>query len=242
MSARPTVRASVTTLAAAAILVGGANLATYAASGHPLILGHSNSATGTTSLKNIGRGPALNLNSAKSSPPLVVNSSKMVKNLNANQVGGLTAAQLSPAIATYRLGTSGGTLSNDQHLFQINAPKGNVEFTMTGLWTSDNSADTMQCLIIDKGLLTSTSDITKVYAVTSKSSTSTDEPVINQTGFAHFPRGAKLIFGCITTGDAGVVTLAHPITFTFQNVNQQFKHGSSITIGPRSPIRALTGR
>jgi hypothetical protein len=81
MFRRPSIRASVTTLPAAGILVGGANLASYAATGHPLILGHANSAVGTTALKNVGRGPALSLNSAKSSSPLVVNSSKLVKHL-----------------------------------------------------------------------------------------------------------------------------------------------------------------
>jgi hypothetical protein len=55
----------VTTLAAAAVLVGGAELASYAATGDPLILGHANSAGITTSLKNLGRGPALSLNSSK---------------------------------------------------------------------------------------------------------------------------------------------------------------------------------
>ena len=239
MFRRPSVRASVTTIAAATILVGGANLAAYAASGHPLILGHSNSAGTTTKLKNLGRGPALSLNSARSVPPLVVNSSKMVRHLNANKVGGLTVSQLNPAISTYKLGSSGGVLTNDQHLFQINAPKGNTEFTMTGIWTSDTSTDNMQCVIIDKALLASPSDITKIYALTVKSQTSTDEAVINQTGFAHFPSGHQLIFGCITTGDTGVVQLAQPITFTFEKVNQVVKHAPSTTIGPKHAVTRL---
>jgi hypothetical protein len=236
MFRRPSIRTSVTTLAAAAILVGGANVATFAASGHPLILGHANSAGTTTALKNLGRGPALSLNSAKSSPPLVVNSSKMVKHLNANEVGGLTVSQLNPTIATYKLGFPGGTLSNDQHLFQINAPRGNTEFTMSGVWTSDNSTDSMQCLIIDKALLASPSDITKIYAVSSKTGTSPDGPIINETGFAHFPTGHKLIFGCVTSSDTGNVRTAQPITFTFQNVNQKVKHAQSTTIGPKNAV------
>lgn len=236
MFRRPSIRTSLTTLAAAAILVGGANAATYAASGHPLILGHSNSAGTTTSLKNLGRGPALSLNSAKSVPPLVVNSSKMVKHLNANKVGGLTVSQLNPAVTTYKLGFAGQTLTNDQHLFQITAPKGNTEFTMTGIWTSDNTADTMQCLIVDKQLLASPSDITKIYALTVKTNASTDGPIVNQTGFAHFPSGHKLLFGCITSGDTGNVRLAQPMTFTFENVNQKVKHAPSTTIGPKHAI------
>jgi hypothetical protein len=107
MLRRPSVRASVTTLAAAGILVGGANLATYAATGHPLILGHANSAGTTTGLKNLGRGPALSLNSSKHSPPLTVNSSKMVKHLNADKLDGLNGAQLQTTAYRYAVPTSG---------------------------------------------------------------------------------------------------------------------------------------
>ena len=51
---RPSLRATVTTLAAAAVLVGGAQLTSYAATGHPLLIGKSNSGVGTTTLKNAG--------------------------------------------------------------------------------------------------------------------------------------------------------------------------------------------
>jgi hypothetical protein len=239
MFRRPSVRASVTTIAAATILVGGANLAAYAASGHPLILGHSNSAGTTTKLKNAGRGPALSLNSARSVPPLVVNSSQMVKHLNSNKVGGLTAAQLNPAITTYRLGSPGVTLTNAQHLFEIKAPKGNIRLGMSGIWTSTVNTDSMECLVIDKALLTSPSDITKIYALTIKTGSSTDGPVINDTAYAHFPSGARLIFGCTTEGDTGVVQLAQPITFTFEKVNQVVKHAPSTTIGPKHAVTRL---
>ena len=48
MPRRPSLRSIVTTLAAAVVLVGGASLASYAATGHPLVLGHANKAVGTT--------------------------------------------------------------------------------------------------------------------------------------------------------------------------------------------------
>jgi hypothetical protein len=128
MIGRPSLRASVTTLAAAALLVGGANLASYAATGKPLILGHANKAGSTTSLKNTGRGPALSLNSIKSAPPIKVNSSKMVKHLNANKVGGKTAAQLNPSVWRYHLGTTNATLTpNGEHLFTTSLPKGTYQ-------------------------------------------------------------------------------------------------------------------
>src|SRR3954468_20543114 len=102
MFRRPSLRAALTTVAAAGVLVTGVGLTSYAATGQAFVLGHSNNAGGTTSLKNTGRGPALSLNSIRAAPPLVVNSKKMVKNFNANMVGGKTVAQLSPKMMRVR--------------------------------------------------------------------------------------------------------------------------------------------
>ena len=81
-------------VAAAVVLVGGANLAAYAANGHPILLGHSNSETKTATVTNTGKGAALSLKSRTSSPPLQVNSSKVVKHLNADAVDGASASAL----------------------------------------------------------------------------------------------------------------------------------------------------
>ena len=86
---------------AAVVLVGGANLAAYAASGHPLLLGQPNSASHTTTVTNTGKGAALSLHSSKKSPPLAVNSTKTVKNLNADTVDGLHAKALTTNAITY---------------------------------------------------------------------------------------------------------------------------------------------
>src|SRR4249919_2155016 len=95
---------------AAVVLVGGANLAAYAANGHPLLLGGSNSKTKTASVSNTGKGPALSLHTSKKSPPLAVNSSKVVKHLNADKVGGKSAKDLQTQATTWSI-PSGPTLS-----------------------------------------------------------------------------------------------------------------------------------
>ena len=93
---------------AAVVLVGGANLAAYAANGHPLLLGGSNSETKTASVTNTGSGAALSLHTSKSSPPLAVNSSKVVKHLNADTVDGKQRRRPSPTnVFTYNV--PGGT-------------------------------------------------------------------------------------------------------------------------------------
>jgi hypothetical protein len=81
-------------LIAALVLVGGVNLAAYAANGKPLLLGGSNSETKPAAVKNSGSGPALSLTSKSSSPSLAVSSSKVVTHLNADMVDGLHSSQL----------------------------------------------------------------------------------------------------------------------------------------------------
>ena len=75
------------------VVVGGIGIAT-ATNGGSLVLGQSNSATHTTTLKDT-KGSPLSLVTKKSKPPLTVNSKALVKNLNAGELGGLSATQLS---------------------------------------------------------------------------------------------------------------------------------------------------
>jgi hypothetical protein len=74
------------------VAVGGLGVAA-AANGGSLTLGHSNSATKTTTLKD-SKGTPLSLSGKKTSPPLKVNSSVKVKHLNADEVDGLSAGKL----------------------------------------------------------------------------------------------------------------------------------------------------
>jgi hypothetical protein len=79
---------------AAVVLVGGANLAAYAANGHALLLGQANKESKTATVANTGKGAALSLKTSKKSPPLTVTSSKVVKHLNADSVDGAAASAL----------------------------------------------------------------------------------------------------------------------------------------------------
>jgi hypothetical protein len=231
MSIRPSLRVGLTTVAASVILVSGAGLASYAATGNAFVLGHANKAGATTSLKNTGRGPALSLNSIKSAPPITLNSSKMVKHLNANMVGGMTAKTLN-GYDLYKLGTPGGTISTDPHIFTIKPPTGYVHYSLTGIWTSTTSTDNLTCLIFDKRFLTDSSNIAYIYAEFSHSVSDPDAPFINQQGFAKFTKSQRLLIGCETSG-TGPFQIAQPITFAFHAVGAAIKHGT-----PFSPKNA----
>ena len=75
-------------LLAAVLLVGAANLGAYAATGGPLLLGKSNTASKTTTLKTTGNGAALSLKSKAGKAPLKVSNSTKVAKLNADLVDG----------------------------------------------------------------------------------------------------------------------------------------------------------
>jgi hypothetical protein len=74
------------------LTIAGAGIAA-AANGGSLILGHSNAATATTTLRD-SHGTPLSLVGKASAPPLKVSSAKQVNHLNASLLGGKSAAQL----------------------------------------------------------------------------------------------------------------------------------------------------
>jgi hypothetical protein len=83
-----------------ALSVAGVGVAT-AANGGSLVLGHSNTATHTTTLAD-SRGTPLALKAKPGHPPLTVNSKALVKHLNADELDGSSASGLA---------TSGGGAS-----------------------------------------------------------------------------------------------------------------------------------
>jgi hypothetical protein len=77
-----------------AVVVGGAGFAD-AATGGNFILGKANSETSTARLSN-SKGTPLKLFASANVAPLAVNRTALVANLNANYLGGLSAANLQP--------------------------------------------------------------------------------------------------------------------------------------------------
>ena len=100
-------RTAITVLAAAVILVGGANLAAYASNGHPLLLGRNNVESATAKVKNTGAGAALALTSKPKFPSLTVSSSKRVKHLNADKIDNLDGSQVQNKAYRYAVPASG---------------------------------------------------------------------------------------------------------------------------------------
>lgn len=98
-------------LLAAVLLAGAANLGAYAATGGPLLLGKSNAASKTTTLKTTGNSAALSLKSKKNKAPLKVSNSTKVTKLNADLVDGLGGEALKTTSYVFDLTAIGITNS-----------------------------------------------------------------------------------------------------------------------------------
>lgn len=109
-------------------LLLGLDHVAYAANGKSLLLGRSNSATKTTTIKN-SHGTPLYLKGRTSRPPLKVNSSKVVARLNADRLDGKNAADL--ATAAYVRTISSTEPSADQRYDFPTAPPGNYLVSYT---------------------------------------------------------------------------------------------------------------
>jgi hypothetical protein len=241
MLRRPSIRSTVTTLAAAAVLVGGADLASYAATGNAFILGHANAAGGTTALKNTGRGPVLSLNGIKSSPPLTVNSSTMVKHLNANMVGGKTVNQLAPATWRYTLGKRNHHLNpNGEHLFTTFLPKGTYRIQISGFLASSASSDTYDCVTADLNRILGM-DESGLWAVQEVSSGGLTDGIMNASDVETLTHKTKVVFGCETENATGTMTTVRPVAFTFQQIAVKDKKGKPFALARNgTPHHLLT--
>jgi hypothetical protein len=93
-------------LAMAVLLVSGANVVSYAATGHPLVLGATNRTSKATTIVRTSAGPVLTIHSKRrTNAPFRVNGHGLVTHLNAAMVDGKSAAALGDH--TYVLDVSG---------------------------------------------------------------------------------------------------------------------------------------
>jgi len=92
-----------TVVLAAALVVGGLELAAYAANGHALLLGQANRESRTATITSSGTGPALNLRSDPRGPALAVSNSRKVVHLNADTVDGLDGRSLQTNAVTFTI-------------------------------------------------------------------------------------------------------------------------------------------
>jgi hypothetical protein len=144
-------RTAAAVVSSAALLAVGADSISYAAAGHSVLLGKSNSAGNTTTIKNTGRGPALALDSGKRVPSLKVSSRKLVKNLNAEMLGGKGSKELAPTTTKLKTGAPGAMPV--PNLYEVNVPTGDYLVSMFGLYSSTDPNPFLACTLFDKDRL-----------------------------------------------------------------------------------------
>lgn len=129
-------------LLAVAVLLGAAHLGAYAATGKPMLLGKSNSASKTTTLK-AKNGPALKLRTKPTVPPLKVSSGAKVRKLNADLLDGLDASRLQTRTLRTTLPTRSGVSQPEWTLPAV--PSGRYLVTIDVLAYRSNPSAGMTC-------------------------------------------------------------------------------------------------
>jgi hypothetical protein len=132
------------------VVIGGIGVAT-AANGGSLVLGHSNTATSTTTLSN-SKGTPLSLKARHGKAPLKVNSSTKVRHLNADKLDGSSAAGLatsgSGVSTNYPDGNRGIVPEKLTRITRTHAlAKGTYFVSSSVSVTMTNATDTLSCVL-----------------------------------------------------------------------------------------------
>jgi hypothetical protein len=220
-------------LLSAAVLVGGVNLAAYAANGHPLLLGHRNHETKTATVSNSGKGAALSLKTRRSSPPLKVNSSKRVKHLNADALDGASAAAL--RTTSYLLTDSDTTTSHP---------------ALT-TWSLSKIPAGRYLVSWDVNLVPPASGISTVCGITTTTYSrqfAASEETFPGSWIAQWLSGSTVMkfdptqemFFCQTHGTS--IQLANPLTISFTKVDSVKNQTASVSRAAKVSARDGVGR
>jgi hypothetical protein len=211
-------RTSLAVLGAATLLVGGVNVVAHAAgAADALLLGKKNTAEKSTTLKTKGKGPALKLK-AKKGPALSVNTQDLVKNLNAQMVGGSTATQLEPAATVHALLASGGTLAQGTTFRQFSLPAGTYVVNLGAAFETDNSDWFIGCLAGATSVFAE-DDTSKVYVGFNINDDSSAR-IADSTRIVTLPTATTVAYGCLMdTADTEPITAPVPPTVSVRRLS-----------------------
>jgi hypothetical protein len=203
---RPSWRAAIAVVSAAALIAVGANTLSYAVGGPSLALGKANH---TVTIENTGKGPALSLISKPKFPPLAVSNGKLVKNLNVDKVDGKDAQTLSPTTYRFSMGADGGSFT-DYSYFKGTIPGGTYLVNMWG-FISPSPGTGWQCLAIDYDRILA-SDPGGYYLL----DVGEGQGIPKGSHVVEVEPGSEVLFGCASSG---LVDMVIAPTFTFRKLN-----------------------
>jgi len=189
-------KSTLSAVAIAGMLVITADYAAMAATGGGFLLGRSNTADRVTTLTNSGTGPVLKLWTTHpgTRPPLGVNSSVKVTNLNADKVDGKSAAAL--GVRTLLFTRVVNTVGSSGFEYTLNAVPAGTYLTTFNAGINGPVGGSLDCLIEVPSTFQSIED----YGVTNADGLHT----ISQAGVLVVPTTQQLHFECF--GLAGTYT------------------------------------
>jgi hypothetical protein len=233
---RNRLRTGLAALGAAALIVGGVNVASDAAgAAKPLLLGSSNKAKKTTKLTS-KKGVALALKSKKG-PALSVNTTDLIANLNADSVDSKGLDELEPTTLTTSLGIKDQPGSATPFATQTTVlPSGTYAVEFSGFLNS-SAGESNICLVLDlTRLLVDPSNAAPIFA----GDTADDgDQFMESTGLATVTAGNRLVFVCQIDTASSFLT---PVTFTLKKLDRTAAvPGVAATTFPRGALDRATG-
>lgn len=238
------IRTTLAVVGAAALLVAGTDLVTYAATGSSLVTGQINKASRPTTISNTGRGPALSLKNRASYPPLKVSSSKRVAKLNADRLDGRDSKDLEPGVIRAVLAKQGTTMKQDIAWKAIRVPAGSYLVTMHGIVGNATNDGWFSCILADaeRTFTSSGTNLGGVMVATTADLTKdTSSSVFGGSNVYTIASGHRVIYGCQGGGSTAGPKVDMPVTVTLRKVNRPVtKVGSKYTPPPSESSRDLS--
>lgn len=217
-------------LAVGIVLLAALDWAASAATGQSMILGHWNQADQTTTLKNTANGPALDLR-AKKGPALAVHSDNRIKNLNADELDGMSSSDFKTnrnttyqwSVATHTGGFTQTIPAQEPGSYLITF---NVQ--MNGAAGIPGTPNVINCRIIQNGLSGTVAFQKAILAETQLTSVDTP-PALNGTSPLSVVAGDTLALDCTMTrnNQQWSTTQYQPVT-----VNLLRTDGSYVYVAP----------
>jgi hypothetical protein len=222
-------KSGLTALAVGIVLLAALDWAAAAATGRPAILGHWNQADRTTTIKNTGKGAALDLRAK--GPALKVHNSKRVKKLNADKLDGLTGSDYKTNRNTvYQWSVASHTGGFTQAIPAQKPGSYLITFNvqMNGAAGDPANPNVINCRIIQNGLSGTVSFQKAILADTQVTSVGTP-PALNGTSPLIVAAGDTLALDCTMTRNAQQwsTTQYQPVT-----VNLLRTDGSFVYVAP----------
>lgn len=213
-SRRAKLRSALAVLGAATLLVGGVQLIATAATGGPLVLGASNTASKTTKLKTTGNKAALKLKSKAGKPALAVSNKALIKNLNADLIDGKSLEQLAPTVYRHTVYTAGGMVSGTaQFVSTSTIPAGTYRASVSGLVGVD-SGEQVICLLADYTQLVASGGM-DLTSIKMQALAQENIPNLWDSRTVTILSGRQYLLGC--SGDS-TVEVAQPVEFLLETV------------------------